>query len=115
MDSFRRSGKYSAQIASHKAEIRREGGFTDQGYLSISSLQTDYINIYSSSGSDKNSERENLLHTKVTFCGGANHSTEKNSKGSERKREKLARLVNRKKNVQNTCLANFSDADMKMT
>ena len=77
MDDFHQGAKYSAQIASHQVELRREGNFTDQKYLSISSLQTDYLNIYSSLGCGKNSVRENTSQTKCTFCGDANHSTEK--------------------------------------
>ena len=77
MDDFYQGGKYSAQIASHQAELRREGKFTDQKYLSISSLQTDYLNIDSGSGCGKNSERENLVQTKCTFFGVSNHSAEK--------------------------------------
>ena len=38
MDKFHQGGKYSAQIAIHHAELRREEKFTDQKYLSISSL-----------------------------------------------------------------------------
>ena len=76
MHIFMDDGKNSAQIASNQAELSREGKFTDQKYLSISSLQTDYLNIYSSSGCGKNSERENLVQKKCTFCRGANHSTE---------------------------------------
>ena len=41
MDNFRQGGKYSAQIASDQAELRREEKFTDQKSLNISSLQTD--------------------------------------------------------------------------
>ena len=37
MDNFHQGGKYSAQIASHQEELRREEKFTDQKYLSISS------------------------------------------------------------------------------
>ena len=62
LDNFHQGGKYSAQIASHQAELMREGNFTDQKYLSISSLQTDFINIDSSSGFGKNNERSNLVH-----------------------------------------------------
>ena len=57
--------------------LRREGVITDQKSLSISSLQTDYLNIDSSSGSGINNERAYLVQKKYTFCGGANHSTEK--------------------------------------
>ena len=48
MDNFEQGGKYSAQIASHQAELRREEIFTDQKVLKISSLQTDFLNIDSS-------------------------------------------------------------------
>ena len=41
LDNFHQSGKYSAQMASHQAELRREEKFTDQKSLNISSLQTD--------------------------------------------------------------------------
>ena len=58
LDNFHQGGKYSAQIASHQVELRREEKFTDQKYLNISSLQTDYLNIdSSSSGSGRHNER----------------------------------------------------------
>ena len=57
LDIFHQGGKYYAQIAIQLAKLRREGKCTDQKSLSISSLQTDYLNIDSSSGCDKNSER----------------------------------------------------------
>ena len=38
LDNFHQGGKYSAQIASHQAELRREEKFTDQKSISISSL-----------------------------------------------------------------------------
>ena len=38
LDNFHQGGKYSAQIASHQAELRREENFTDQKSLNISSL-----------------------------------------------------------------------------
>ena len=41
---FQQGGKYSAQIAIHQVELRREGKFNDQKYLSISYLQTHYLN-----------------------------------------------------------------------
>ena len=53
MDNFHQGGKYSAQIASHQAELRREEKFTDQRSLNISSLQTDYLNLDSSSSFGK--------------------------------------------------------------
>ena len=80
LDKFHQCGKYCAQIAIHQAELRREEMFTDQKYLSISSLKTDYLNLDSISGCGKNSERANLVQKKFTFFGGANHSAEKKIK-----------------------------------
>ena len=85
LDNFHQGRKYSAQIANHQAELRREEKFTDQKYLSISSLQTDYINIDRSSSSGKNSERTNIVQTKCTFCGGANHYSDFFQKGKKGK------------------------------
>ena len=79
-DKFHQGRQYSAQIASHQAEVRIEENFTDQKYLSILSLQTDYLNIDSSSGCGRNSERTNIAQKKCTFCGGANHYSEKKFK-----------------------------------
>ena len=76
LDNFHQGGKYSAQIASHQAELRREEKFTDKKSLNISSLQTDYLNLYSSSGSNRNSEIARAVQTKCKFCGGKNHSVE---------------------------------------
>ena len=77
LDNFHQGRKYSAQIASHQAELRREMFFTDQKSLNISSLQTDYLNLDSRSGFGMNSERAHAVPTKCTFCGGVNHSAEK--------------------------------------
>ena len=41
LDNFHQGGKYSAQIAIHQAELRREEKFTDQKSLNVSSLKTD--------------------------------------------------------------------------
>ena len=115
LENFHQGGKYSAQIANHQAELRMEGKFTDQKYLSISSLQTGYLNLDNRLYSGKNSEREKKFQTKCTFCGGANHSAENVSKISERKRKKLVRLVIQKTNVHNARLANILDVDMNIT
>ena len=77
LDNFHQGVKYIAHIASHQAELRREGKSTNQKYLSITSLQTDYLNLDRSSGYGKNNEIENLVQTKFTVCGGTNHSAEK--------------------------------------
>ena len=76
LDNFHQGGKYTAQISSHQVEIRREGKFTDQKYLSITSLQTDYLNLEKKSVPGRNSERENIVQTKCTFCGDDNHSAD---------------------------------------
>ena len=81
LDNFHQGGKYSSQVTSHQAELRREVKFTNQKYLSVSSLHTDCLNLDSSSVSGKNNERSNIVHTKYTFFGGANHSIEYFSKG----------------------------------
>ena len=92
MDNFHQGGKYSAQIASHKAELRREEKFTDQKSLNISSLKTDYLNIEWSSGYIRNRKRAYAVQTKCTFCGGNNHSAEKCFKRIRKEKEK-ARAV----------------------
>ena len=38
LHNFHQGGKYSSQIASHQAELRKEETFTDQKSLNISSL-----------------------------------------------------------------------------
>ena len=68
---------FLSQIASHQAELRIEGTFIDKRSLSISSLQTEYLNFDSRSGCGKNSERANIFHKRCTFRGGAKHSAEK--------------------------------------
>ena len=67
LDHFRQGGKYSNQIDSHQEELRREENFPDQKYLSISSLQTDYLNLDNSSGFGRNSERAHTVNKKFTF------------------------------------------------
>ena len=62
LDNFHQGGKYSSQIASHQAELRREEKFTDQKSLNILSLQTDYLNIDSSSGFVRNNKRAQAVH-----------------------------------------------------
>ena len=87
------SEKYSAQIASHQAELIREEKFTDQKYLNISSLQTDYLNLdSSSSGSIRHSERAHYVQEKCTLRGGNNNSAEKRFKRIRKEKDK-ARAV----------------------
>ena len=77
LDNFHQGGKYFAKKANHQAELKRGVNVTDQKYLYISSQKTDHLNFDRSSGSGKNIERATLVQTRFTFCGGANHSTEK--------------------------------------
>ena len=78
LDNFYQSRKYSAQFASHQAEMRREEKFPDQKCLNISTLQNDYLNLDNSlSGSSRHNERAHSVQTKCTFCGLNNHSAEK--------------------------------------
>ena len=89
LDNFHQGGKYSAQMASHQAELRREEKFTDQIFLNISSLKTDYLNLDSSiSGSSRHNERAHSVQSKCTFCGGNNHSAEKCFKRIRKEKEK---------------------------
>ena len=93
LDNFHQGGKYSAQIASHQTELKREETFTDQKSLNISSLQTDYLNHdSSSSSSSRHSEISHSVQAKCTFCGGNNHSAEKYIKSIRKGKEK-ARAV----------------------
>ena len=71
------SEKYTAQISSHQEGLRREGKCTDQKSLYIKSLQTDYLNLDSSSGYGTNNEIANPVQKKCTFCGSSKHSAEK--------------------------------------
>ena len=63
LDNFCQGGKYLAQIASHQSELRREEKFIDQKSLNISSLQTDYLNLDSSSGFGRDSEKAHAVQT----------------------------------------------------
>ena len=67
LDNFHQGGKYTAHIASQKAELRIEGKFTDQKYLSITYICTDCLNLDSSSGYGRNNERENLVQKNSLF------------------------------------------------
>ena len=69
MDNFHQGGKYSAQIASHQAYLSREKKI-DQKSLNTSSLETDYLNLYSISGFGRNSQIANTVQTNCTLCGG---------------------------------------------
>ena len=69
LDNFHQSGKYSAQLASHQAELRREERYPDQKCLNISSLPTDYLNLDNSlSRSSRHNDKANYVQTKCTYC-----------------------------------------------
>ena len=89
MDNFQQSGKYSAQLASHQEELRREEKYPDQKCLNVSSLQTEYLNLDSSqSGSRKHKEKANSVQTKCKYSGLSNHSVEKCFKKIRKEKEK---------------------------
>ena len=89
IDNFHQGGKYSAQIFIHQEELGREEKSTDQKYLSILSLQTDYLNIDGRLGCSRNNEGEHPVQIKCTFCGGANYYAEKIQKDQKRKGKRL--------------------------
>ena len=116
LDKFHQGGKYSAQIASHQVELRREEEFPDQKCLNISSLKTDYLNLDKSvSGSSRHNEISHSVQTKCTFCGMNNHSVENVSKGLYRKRRNLARLMFHQTVIWNVRLRNAVDVYLKIT
>ena len=77
MDNFHQGRKYSAQMARHQAKLRREGKFADQKSLSISSLQTDYLNLDNRSGCGKHNKRQNIVQTNCNICGGTKYFAER--------------------------------------
>ena len=100
LDSFHQSVKYSAQLASHQAELRREEKFSDQKCLNISSLQTDYLNLENIvSGSIRHNDIAHSVQKNCTFCGINNHSAEKCFKRIRQEKEK-ARAVDVTSNRQ---------------
>ena len=89
LNNFYQSGKYSAQLASHQAELRRKEKYPDQKFLNLSSLQTDYLNLDNSvSGSSRHNERAQSIQKKCTFCGLNNHSVGKCFKNNRKEKEK---------------------------
>ena len=77
LDNFHQGGNYSAQTAIYLVELSKEEKITDLKYLSISFLQTDYLNLYRRSGFGRYDERANNVQTKCTFCGVTYHYAEK--------------------------------------
>ena len=70
---FSSDSKPSGRIEKRRKNYRSKS-------LNISSLQTDYLNLYSSSGFDRDSERAHDVQTECTFFGDVNHSAENVSK-----------------------------------
>ena len=65
LDNFHQGGKCTAHIESQKEFLEIEEIFTDQNYLSLSSIHNDYLNLDSSSY--RNNERANIVQVKGTF------------------------------------------------
>ena len=115
LDNFQKSGKYSSQLASHQAELRREEKYPDQKCLNISSLQTEYLNLDNSlSGYSKHNEKANSAQTKCTYCGLSNQSAENVLKRSENKKRKLVLMILRQTKIPIVQLGNALDADPKI-
>ena len=92
LDNINQGVKYSAHIASHKAELRREEKITYKKSLNISSQKTDELNLDSSRVFNRNRERTHSVQTKCTFCVVTNHSAENCFKRIRKENEK-ARVV----------------------
>ena len=115
LDNFHQGGKYSAQVARYQTELRRETNFTDQKPLSISSLQTNDLNLESSSGFGRNIDRANTVPKKCTFCEGTNHSAEK-CFNSIRQEKVKAHVAGHSYNRQTERTPqNILDVDLKIT
>ena len=67
--------------------------------MNISSLKTDYLNLYSGSCFGKNSERAYAVQKKCTFCEGTNHYAEKCFKRIRNEKEK-SRAVDVSDNIR---------------
>ena len=77
---------WSQNVPSHQKITRNGNG--KYVLMNISSLQTDYLSLESSSGSSGNSERAHSVKTKCKFCGVNNHAAEKCFKKVIKEREK---------------------------
>ena len=83
--------------------MRREEKFTDKKSLKISSLQTDYLNIDSSSGFGRDSERAHAVQTECKFCRVVNHSKDFFFKRIRKEKEKSRTVdVSSKRNMERT-------------
>ena len=115
MDNFQQSGKYSAQLGRHQAELRREEQYPDQKCLNISSLQTEYLNLDSSqSGSRKHNEKAHSAKANCTYCGLSNHSVEKCFIKTRKEKEKARSVGTLSRKIQIVQIRNALDADSKI-
>ena len=115
LDNFHQGGKCSAQIASHKAKLRRKEKFTDQKYLPISSLQTDYLYLYRTHVLEEIFKKQTMFIKNAPFVDVLPTFQKKKSKGSERKSKNLVRLVICTTDERNGRLRTFLDVDMNIT
>ena len=68
LDNLYKGKRYSAQIESRQAEMRKEETFFDQKSLSISDLQIDYLNLETPV---RNNKRANFSQSRCSHCGGS--------------------------------------------
>ena len=59
--------------------------------------------------------KEQKIKTKLSFCGGVNHSAENVSKVSDRKRKKVVLLVIKTTDKRNGHLGNVLDVNLNIT
>ena len=57
LNKFHQGGNYTYQIESHQEKLRREEKLLTKNCLSVSSLQTEYLNLDRSSGCGRNNEK----------------------------------------------------------
>ena len=86
MNRFHQGGKYSSQISSHQAELRRrEKLLIKNVYLFHPYRMTIYI--LTEFQVVVKIARKNIVQKKCAVLGGANHYAEKYFKGSEREKK----------------------------
>ena len=115
LDNIHQSGKYSAQLASHQEELRREEKYPDQKCLNISSLQTEYLNLDNSlSGYSRHNKKANFAQTKCTYCRLNNHSVEKCFKNIRKEKEKACSAGTSSNKNLDLPARNALDADLNI-
>ena len=83
--------------------------------MNISSLQTDYLNLDISSDLGEIEREQTLFRQSAPFVEVLITLQKNVSKGLDRKRKNLVRLVLQKTDKRNRYLKNILDADMKIT